>query len=110
MIIYVDSSLQAYTMHIVAIIDICNAIFTGLSPKLKVVEPSKQRRSVVLLGIRCLTAEGGFDPAALEDFPISRSLPASARPLREGDVLLSIRGSLPKCTLLEQSFSNETFA
>lgn len=63
-----------------------------------------------VVGIRTLTSDGTLDFAQFDEFHSVADLPNSARMLQPGDVLLSIRGSLPKTSMIEYPFSKPTYA
>jgi hypothetical protein len=88
--------------------ELCSRIFTGI--------PARNRGDllgtlpVAVVGIRALTPDGGIDQNALERVILA----GPPRPLQTAvsanDVLLSIRGNMPKCALVQGEFSEPTYA
>ena len=112
--IYIDMVTDIYDttgfVKLVALHSLCTDIFTGLPPRLKATGAFTATNAIRMVGIRTITADGALNLGMLEEFHASSELPNSAQPLELGDVLLSIRGSLPKCAPVEEAFSQNTFA
>lgn len=90
--------------------NLCENIFTGLAPRLKASLGNAGSEILPIVGIRSVTQEGKLDIHRLETFHLEGGKPSSILPLQPGDVLMTIRGSTPKATIVEQPFDSSTFA
>jgi hypothetical protein len=110
--ILVDTRTIPYDNHPMStrhLSEICIRIFTGIPPRSRV-EKLPGALTVPVVGIRALTHDGNLDPSAIEEMQIAGG-PRPPQPnLSKDDILLSIRGNMPKCAIVQADFPEPTYA
>jgi len=96
-------------MSILSLSEVCFRIFTGIPPRNRV-DKLQGSLSVPVLGIRALTHDGTIDPVAMEKMEVAGGPRPSQPNLCKHDVVLSIRGNMPKCALVQVDFPEPTYA
>src|ERR1044071_2673112 len=97
-------------MQLLPLNDICESIFTGIPPRLKTGEDNANAAEQTIIGIRAISPQGAVREEQFESMGISSHSLGSARVIKVGDVLLTIRGSLAKCAVIEHGFNRDVYA
>lgn len=98
------SSVTSYPLS-----ELCNQIFTGLPPRSRA-DAQNTGCAVPVVGIRALTHDGSIDDSAIESMEVIARAQTTRFHLLRNDLLLSIRGHVPKCAIVQKDFSAPTFA
>jgi hypothetical protein len=89
--------------------ELCARIFTGIPPRSRV-DTLPGALTLPIVGIKALTHAGTIDHVALETLGVAGGPRPSQESICKNDVLLSIRGNMPKCALVQDDFAEPTYA